>query len=287
MYSILIGMTQQIDDILKAQAGIWRGSAVAQGRQRLQVLDTGYPALNALLHGGGWPQYASNEFYLPPSGGGFGEMRLLLPALARLAGDKPGGGQRSGAAGTVFWIAPPFIPFAPALLQEHIDIQRLMIVRSECLQDSLWAAEQALLSGCCAAVFTWTGNAVIAARELRRLQLAAQQNASWHVLFRDHQCLALPSPSSLRVRLQPDSMSRLTLDIIKQPGGWAGQQCTLSVGPHFEQWQRLPVELLPYYNDTPLPQITLSESPRPLTAVQPLHSNGSDTPPVHFIPLPR
>lgn len=286
MYSILIGMTQQIDDILKVQPGIWRGSAAGQ-RQRFVALDTGYPALNALLHGGGWPQYASNEFYLPASGSGFGEMRLLLPALARLAGDKPDGGQKPDSAGAIFWIAPPFIPFAPALLQEHIDVQRLVIVRSQCLQDSLWAAEQALLSGCCAAVFTWTGNAVIAARELRRLQLAAQQNASWHVLFRDHQCLAQPSPSSLRVRLQPDSMSRLVLEIIKQPGGWAGQQCTLSIGPHFEQWQRLPVELLPHYNDTSLPQIASNQPPGSLTAVQPLHGNSSDTPSIHSIPQPR
>ena len=257
-------MTQRLDDILNSQAGIWRGSS--NHRRKTAVLDTGFPALNKLLHAGGWPQSTHCEFYLPETGSGFGEIRLLLPALAKLCQHEQ---QKN-----LLWIAPPFIPFAPALLQQHIDIERLIIVRSKNSHDSLWAAEQALLSGVCKAVFTWTGGAYIGTRELRRLQLAAQQSHCWHILFRQHRCMHHPSPAPLRVHLQPDTMSQVQLDILKQPGGWGGQQCILSVGPHFEVWQRLPVELLPHYNDTPLPQInnrsqhTAAVKPTPLSRIK-------------------
>ena len=241
-------MTQRLDDILDTQTALWRGAAAC--RRSAAVLDTGFAALNRLLHLGGWPQGRSSEFYLPEIGGGFGEIRLLLPALAALS-------QHQEQA-YILWIAPPCLPFAPALLQQHIDIERLVIVHSDTLNDSLWAAEQALLSGGCCAVFTWTGAALIGMRELRRLQLAAQRSNSWHILFRHHCCIPSPSPSPLRIRLQTDSTSRLQLNVLKQPGGWGGQQCTLSVGPHYEVWQRLPVELLPHYNDEPPPQIDSS-----------------------------
>lgn len=236
-------MTQRLDDILNTQAALWRGAS--SYRRPTAVLDTGFPVLNQQLHLGGWPQGGSSEFYLPEVGSGFGEMRLLFPALGTLS--------QGEEQGYLLWIAPPFIPFAPALLQQHIDIQRLIVVRSDCLKDSLWAAEQALLSGACIAVFTWTDTAFIGVRELRRLQLAAQQSNSWHVVFRHHRCLRWSSPSPLRIRLQNDNLSRVQLDILKQPGGWGGQQCTVSVDPHYEKWQRLPVELLPHYTDESLP----------------------------------
>ena len=270
-------MTQRLDDILNSQAALWRGAS--SYRRPAAALDTGFSALNQLLHLGGWPQGGSSEFYLPDIGGGFGEIRLLLPALATLS-------QRE-QQGYLLWIAPPFIPFAPALLQQHIDITRLIVVRSDSLKDSVWAAEQALLSGVCTAVFTWTGAALINTRTLRRLQLAAQQSNGWHILFRHHRCMQWPSPSPLRIRLQTDSMSRVQLDVVKQPGGWGGQQCTLSVGPHYEVWQRLPVELLPHYNDeVPPPIKTGSRHYSPARSgvlsrsesVQRLH-RGQNTPP--------
>lgn len=240
-------MDDSLKQILATHPRLWRASdrrrrAGGYRGGRYASLETGYPALNAVLHSGGWPRGVSNELYLP--GQGIGELRLLLPALRRLAGE-----------GYICWVAPPCIPFAPALAQQGIDLQQLLIVPADSLVDRLWAMEQALLSTCCVAVFGWFGQHILGLRELRRLQLAAEQSACWSVLFRQQRCRALPSPSALRMQLRPEPRGRLAIEVLKQPGGWAGQQLTLSVAPHYEQWQRLPVALLPAYTANPLPVI--------------------------------
>jgi hypothetical protein len=43
---------------------------------------TGFAALDAVLPSGGWPESALTELLLPADG--IGELRLLLPTLARL-----------------------------------------------------------------------------------------------------------------------------------------------------------------------------------------------------------
>ncbi|NND01116.1 MAG: hypothetical protein HKN85_13125 [Gammaproteobacteria bacterium] len=119
------------------------------------------------------------------------------------------------------------------------------------MQDTLWAAEQALLAECCTAVFTWTGNHNLSTRDLRRLQLAAEKNHTWNVLFRHSDCLKQSSAAGLRLHLQSNTYSQLDIHILKQPQGWGGQRCKLSLQPHYENWQRLPAHLLPHHNRAP------------------------------------
>lgn len=240
-------MDDSLKQLLATHPRLWRASdrnrrGAGYGGGRRSGLETGYPALDQVLHGGGWPRGVSNELYLP--GQGIGELRLLLPALRQLVGD-----------GYLCWVAPPCIPFAPALARQGIDLRRLLVVPAQSPADRLWAMEQALQSECCVAVFGWFGQQVLGLRELRRLQLAAERRGCWSVLFRHQRCRALPSPSALRMHLRPESRGRLAIEVMKQPGGWAGQQLTLSVSPHYEQWQRLPVELLPSYTANPQPVI--------------------------------
>lgn len=245
IYSILAGMEKTLEQILATDPRLWRGGGV---RRKFQCssLDTGYPALNRLLHGRGWPRGVTSELYLP--GQGIGELRLLLPALRQLAGVGYG-------EGYIAWVAPPYLPYAPVLARQGVDLRRLLVIPAPALRDRLWAMEQVLLSECCEAVFGWLGMEVVGLRELRRLQLAAERSGCWSVLFRHNRCRSLPSPSALRIGLRPEPRGRLDIEILKQPGGWAGQRLTLSVAPHYEQWQRLPVELLPAYTANPLPVI--------------------------------
>jgi len=56
-------------------------------------------ALDAALPSGGWPESALTEFLLPADG--IGELRLLLPTLARL----------TQAARDIVLIAPPYLPY--------------------------------------------------------------------------------------------------------------------------------------------------------------------------------
>ncbi|MEM7360581.1 MAG: translesion DNA synthesis-associated protein ImuA [Pseudomonadota bacterium] len=229
---------QQQDKALASK--VWRGKQKnhpAQGAQR-KVLATGYNTLDKLLHDGGWPLATTTELGL--SQAGIGELRLLTPALREL--------QSNSWQRNIIWIAPPFLPFAPALEKEQIDIRQLTIVQTNCIQDTLWAAEQALLAECCAAVMTWTGSYNLSTRELRRLQLAAEKTNTWNIVLRHSDCLQQSSTAGLRLHIKANSFSQLDLHILKQPHGWGEQRCTLSLQPHYENWQRLPANLLPNNN---------------------------------------
>ena len=219
---------------------VWSGlHPQGLGRKSQQkTLATGYSKLDKLLQSGGWPLTTTTELCF--SQPGIGELRLLMPALAEL--------QNNTLQKSVVWLAPPFLPFAPALARENIDAAQLTIVQSNSIQDTLWAAEQLLLAKCCAAVFTWTGNYNLGVRELRRLQLAAEKSNTWNVLLRHSDCLKQASVSGLRLHLKSNSYSQLDVHILKQSQAWGGQHCTLSLQPHYENWQRLPAHLLPQKN---------------------------------------
>ena len=228
---------------------VWRGNSKAMANtaasttiKENRVISTGYQQLDTQLHDGGWPLTTTTELGLLQSG--VGELRLLTPALRELQSRQTALGQ----VANVIWVAPPFLPFAPALIMEHIDIEQLTVVQSRSMQDTLWATEQALLSECCVAVLSWTGRYNLSNRELRRLQLAAEKSNTWNVLLRHSDCLKQASSSGLRLTLKSNTYSQLEINILKQPQGWGGQHCTLSLQPHYENWQRLPAHLLPHQN---------------------------------------
>ena len=62
---------------------IWRGNECA--RVAIPSVPTGFAELDVLLPGAGWPAEALTEIYVERPG--MGEMRLLMPALARLTRD--------------------------------------------------------------------------------------------------------------------------------------------------------------------------------------------------------
>lgn len=232
---------------------IWLGAQKTSKVTTANSLDSGYQALNKELHSGGWPLNTCTELGL--SQHGIGELRLLLPALRLLQ-------QTAHQRQNIIWVAPPFLPYAPALIKEEIDPRKLTIVRTNNIQDTLWSTEQALLSESCAAVFCWTSSHNLNNRELRRLQLASEKTNTWNVLFRHNECLKQPSASGLRIALESNSYSKLELHILKQPNGWGGQYCCLSLAPHYEHWQRLPAHLLPHHNQAQTPNL-----PKPSKAV--------------------
>jgi len=80
---------------------LWRAAQLGGGLQ--PATPSGFAALDAELPGGGWPHSMLTELLLPHAG--VGELRLLAPALARLAG--------SGRC--VMFFDPPARLHAPAL----------------------------------------------------------------------------------------------------------------------------------------------------------------------------
>ena len=117
------------------------------------------------------------------------------------------------------WIAPPYEPFAPALAQQGIELGRLIIVRPPTAVEALWAAEQALSSGVCAAVLLWLKGTDD--RWLRRLKLAAEAGGALGVLFRPERHRFESSPAALRLLLTQGA-AEPRLELLKVQGGRPG-----------------------------------------------------------------
>ena len=186
---------------LERHPAIWRGAELA--RTACPGIASGFAALDAELPGGGWPSGALTEIL--PQHEGIGELRILGPALARL----------SAQGKFIAWIAPPHLPYAPALAAAGIALERILIIKTAKDGDSLWAAEQALVSAACGGVLVWPRG--IGYTQLRRLQLAAEDGRCLAVLFRPTQAAREPSPAVLRIALAT-SAGGLALSILKRRG---------------------------------------------------------------------
>jgi hypothetical protein len=189
-------------DRLLEHPAIWRGRSIA----RAEVLPTGFSALDDSLPGSGWPRAGLVELLV--SRFGIGELSLLMPVLAALT--------RRPAARWCGWITPPYKPFAPALDAHGLLLERLFIAQAE---KPLWAFEQALGSGACEAVLGWIDKP--RAKDIRRLQLAAERGRTLGILFRTMSAARESSAAILRLVLQPAEQGvRITL--LKSRGGRRG-----------------------------------------------------------------
>jgi hypothetical protein len=197
---------------LLSHPSIWRGGDCAPEPASIA---SGFSALDAALPGGGWPRAALTEMLLEREG--IGELRLTLPALARL--------QAEGRS--VVWIAPPYRPYAPALAAAGLDLARLIVVRGVGGRDALWAYEQALRAPECGAAFAWMG--MHEERLLRRLQVKAREGRTWGVLWRRPGQRASATAAPLRLSLAPDH-GRLAVRVLKRRGAELVQPILLDLG---------------------------------------------------------
>ena len=200
-----------LDDLMQ-RADVWRGGRASP----LSGLASGYPALDAALNGG-WPQGSLIEILIDRAG--IGELRLLLPTLARLTHEER----------WVTFVAPPYIPYAPALKRGGVNLDHVLLVHPRERTDALWAVEQTLRSGTCGAVLAWLNDAD--SQSLRRLQLAAEAGNSLGILFRRANAAEHSSPAAVRLKLMPahDAARRLSIEVLKRRGGWPTGPVALEV----------------------------------------------------------
>lgn len=177
---------------------------------------TGFAELDAELPGGGWPGGMLTEIL--PAHEGIGELRLLGPALAAL----------SHRNRRLAWIAPPYLPYAPALAAAGIDLSTLIIVRTGSPADALWAAEQCLNAAACGAVLLWPPR--IGYAELRRLQLAADGTGALALLFRPPHAATQSSPAALRLALSTTA-GGLAIKILKRRGAALDRPLVVNIAP--------------------------------------------------------
>jgi hypothetical protein len=228
-----------IEDILST-AALWRG------RQQLsydgrRVVSSGWPVLDALLPGGGWPLGSLIEVGIAAPGSG--ECALFFPlwqnrdaktldtaprtrSSARSKTRKPAQTASSQATHdpAIALIDPPFLPYAPGWRHAGIALSRLWWIAASSERQRLWAAEQSLRSGVCSAVLLWPQD--IDANALRRLQLAAESAATLGLCFRPEAELAHASHAPIRLHLRPQG-DLWQIELIKCRGRTGGARCTI------------------------------------------------------------
>lgn len=249
---------------LLQHTGMWRASSIDPDNHK--GIPTGFEVLDRHLAGGGWPADGIAEFmYDQP---GIGELRLLAPALARLSKTR---------ARWLLWVAPPWIPYAPALAHAGVDLDWVLVVKPRSRTDILWVLEKALASRSCSAVLAWPGE--LRNKEVRRLQVAGREGHCLGVLFRPGRAEREASPAELRIRLYAmpttnfSEHSSLRLRILKRRGGWATEPLDIDfddklnqVMPDFSEMQvkpGQPHEHQPGFINNPSPEQFTRELERP------------------------
>jgi hypothetical protein len=192
--------TTALDAILHRHP-VWRGGSVA--RSAAPAVPSRHAGLDRELPDGGWPAGALTEILC--SSHGIGELQLVLPALAAL----------SQAGERIAWLAPPHLPYAPALAAAGLRLDALIVVRAPGRRDALWAAEQVLRTGACRGLLMWLPRAGFG--ELRRLALAAEGSRTFAALFRPLQAAEESSPAPVRLALEPGN-GELSVRLLKRRG---------------------------------------------------------------------
>ena len=185
-----------------AIAGVWRGL----GRSRPDSESTGIAPLDQALLGG-WPVGALSQIVSRESGLGFS---LMVPLLARLT--------RAGRH--VALIAPPYIPYAPALRDAGVDLHKLLWIAPKDRVDALWATEQMLRSGLHGAVALWSP--ALEAPIERRLQLAAETGRSIGIVAHAG-AYGAHSIAAVRLQVTP-APAALSVEIVRCRGARPGQR---------------------------------------------------------------
>ena len=193
--------TPALESLLAREPSIRRGDVCVDPEAGVP---SGYAVLDAVLPGGGWARGAVTELLCDAPG--IGELSLLLPALcaATAAGD---------------WVAlvnPPHVPYAPALANAGIDLDRLLVVECPGDSDALWATELLLKEGVVAALALWVARTT--ASRQRRLQLAAANGDALAVVYRPSDARDEHSPVAARLALAVRD-GQLELETVKLRGG--------------------------------------------------------------------
>ncbi len=182
---------------------VWKGQTIQASP--LPSVSTSFRALDRELPGQGWPTSTLIELLVKSMG--IGEFRFIAPTLRQL----------TQAGKRVVLLAPPHLPYGPALAAMGIDVSKLLIVQTDKPIDKLWAVEQSIKSNQFGAFVTWL-DAGVKPELIRRLQLAATSAQGLVFVFRPFAAQEQASPAPLRLLLLPRRYPDLAVQIIKRRG---------------------------------------------------------------------
>jgi cell division inhibitor SulA len=189
----------------------WRGPGCASVSS--ENPSTGYPELDAVLPGRGWPAGALTEIFFDRPG--IGELQLLMPAAARFTRD----------GRWLSLITPPCTPYPPALAAFGIDLRQVLLLDPESSREQVWACEQLLKSGQCGTVLIWLESA--SEYMLRRLQQTAECSTAVTVLYRPPRAQPC-AVSALRLHVGKQE-GRTAIHVLKRRGGTVGHSIQIDL----------------------------------------------------------
>jgi protein ImuA len=192
------------NDSFNHLSGLWRADQL--GHSAVAALSSNYPSLDRELPGAGWPLGMLTELITREAG--VGELRLLVPLIRQLTCEGK----------VVILLAPPHIPYAPALASFGIDLKHLIIIQAPNAANRLWAIEQTLKSASFGALLAWLPQDKTKPEHLRRMQLAAQTAQGPVFLFRQLAAQFEPSPAPLRLLLLPKPDQKIAVQVLKRRG---------------------------------------------------------------------
>ncbi len=176
---------EAIGELLTRNPVLWRGCDMSGLGNYGQP--TGYPQLDDILPGRGWPHNAIVE--IVSQQWGMGELQLLVPLMREIVRQDK----------WILWISPPYLLNSPALLQAGIDPEQILVINlNTSCKDALWSMEKALQTGSCGLVLAWQN--WLPDRVVRRLQLAAETGKTLGVLFQHR--ISKYSQSFLRLEVK-------------------------------------------------------------------------------------
>lgn len=209
-----------IDTLLHDNPNLWRGCDMAG--QGFHGRSTGFPQLDDILPGRGWPDRGLMEIVSPCWG--MGELQLLIPLMRSVV--------EQGK--WILWISPPYQLYAPALVQAGINTEQVLVVKLDTsCRDALWSMEKALQTENCGLVLAWQN--WLPGKVLRRLQLAADTGDTLGVLFKHRDSEHSPSPVRLQIKDSPSPGRRFSeaeVTVIKARGNFRPLTTRLNLHPH-------------------------------------------------------
>lgn len=193
---------------------------------------TGFTELDHELQGG-FPEQGVIDIDSPM---GIGELRLLLPNLLT---------RQQASERLLVFIAPPSQVNSEMLLEFGFKLEQILIIQPNTQQQALWSAEQCAKSGCCDSILLWHQDLEI--HQVKRLQLAAQQGDTLHIMVRQNKQVSLSLPVTLGMKLRAHPQG-LKVQVTKCKGGWPSQPFALNMS---HNWPALtlhtkPANILPF-----------------------------------------
>ena len=209
--------SSDIDELIQGNPKLWRGCDMAG--QDAHGRSTGFTQLDAILPGCGWPEKGLIEVITPHWG--MGELQLLIPLMRSVV--------EQGK--WILWISPPYLLYAPALVQAGINTDQVLVVKLDTsCKDALWSMEKALQTENCGLVLAWQN--WLPTKVLHRLQQAADTGDTLGVLFKHHD--SEHSQSSICLKIQ-DSYSENAgfneseVTVIKARGTFRSQSANINL----------------------------------------------------------